>query len=530
MNDKVVDLIENTNVINEHSEDVHGVMKEFTYSSNFDDNGLLYYLGSLQKKHQYCNPAIQRFVSIQASSVATDSAVMTAVAGRKCERCMTDSRKPCWIIIDLKDVKIELNYYTLKHYNSYNNVLRTWTLEGSNDGKTWVILRVHQSDDSLSPLNDPGDTQSWSINPGYGYYSKFRLYMNGKNSSGRWYLACSGIELYGKAFGGMISDPEDKYKEIPLGLSALRETAAKEFEEKEKQLTDNDSYNNNVKPDKMYYHNSAGHYNTNNSKSKRKLRVSLSMNPMKGKFKMKVKRNKGNKSPDNDNEAKMDQDEFHIIDNDDNKDQEQDIVDTDNNFNPDSWRWNVYPRKYESCLSNKGKTIQRKENQDGFNEVYNANGNLVIGHTQFMFACSNGFNKGIIEFKIKYESVSHEYSQDAIGITSNVQDCISSDDKWVTWSNTKWDYPCNRYIYWGAGKIYCIAKDDNNVIQPKMCKYKWKSGEILTVRLDMSGDKWTILFLLDGDRKVYDAIEVEKDECYFPIISTQYDDTKYTII
>ena len=34
----------------------------------------------------------------------------------------------------------------------------------------------------------------------------FRIYMTDKNSNGRWYLAVSGIELYGIAFGGLVSE------------------------------------------------------------------------------------------------------------------------------------------------------------------------------------------------------------------------------------------------------------------------------------------------------------------------------------
>ncbi len=30
--------------------------------------------------------------------------------------------------------------------------------------------------------------------------------MTDKNNSGRWYLGCSGIELYGHAFGGLIEE------------------------------------------------------------------------------------------------------------------------------------------------------------------------------------------------------------------------------------------------------------------------------------------------------------------------------------
>ena len=101
-----------------------------------------------------------------------------------------------------------------------------------------------------------------------------------------------------------------------------------------------------------------------------------------------------------------------------------------------------------------------------------------------MFGYSNGINDGdIVEFRIKFETAFYKYSRDAVGITTNVDDC-ASEDRWVTWNNDK--VSGARYVYWGGGKIYCIASDGikRNIVQ---CGYHWTPTQILTVRVDLSG-------------------------------------------
>lgn len=402
--------------------------RTFTYDHDFDENGLLYYLGSCAKKISYSNPAEEGLVIVTASPpVARKSAPITAVAGRKCETmCMTanDIDGPCWIMIDLKDVKIKLTHYTLKHHELNSNALRTWTLEACNDKHTerWIVLKCHQEDDSLN-TSTSGATKTWKVRNGYGYFSKFQISMNGGNNSGHWNLACSGIEFYGKAFGGDI-----------LGLDI------------------------------------------ENNEEKKEMKDILNTD-----------------------------DEF------------KNVIATDTDFDPANWKWNVYSQIYEICLFDNGTIMERKKG------VFNTSSS----NTQFMFACSHGFCRGIVEYRIKYESESHECSRDLVGITSNIQDCASPNDKLITWVDDRWEYPCNRYIYWGGGKVYCIEKGDETLKPSQKCKLKWKSGQILTVKVDMTGDKWTIMFLIDSETIYND--EIEKAECYYPIISTQYDDVKYTI-
>eukprot|EP01083_Nonionella_stella_P143759 447458_1 len=145
---------------------------------------------------------IQR--ACKLSSLEASSKNEMYFVGRECVRCMTNNTQPSFMALDIKPIVIKLTHYTLKHHNSFHAALTSWTLEGSNDGSKWTVLSIHIADSSL---RRPGDTMTWPIDintEGNDYFSQFRIYMTDVNSSGRWYLACSGIELYGHAHGGLV--------------------------------------------------------------------------------------------------------------------------------------------------------------------------------------------------------------------------------------------------------------------------------------------------------------------------------------
>ena len=75
--------------------------------------------------------------------------------------------------------------------------LRNWELQGSTDGRAWQTLRRHQDDASLS--NDSTSAAAWPVDAGAQAFRHFRVLQTGSNSSGSDYLACAGIELYGRA-------------------------------------------------------------------------------------------------------------------------------------------------------------------------------------------------------------------------------------------------------------------------------------------------------------------------------------------
>ena len=145
-------------------------------------------------------------VTITSSSLMSDSQALSALVGRISTRCVTKPHQRSWMQINIKDVKIKLTHYTLRHYNSWDTeALRYWNLEGSNDGQSWIPIRQHMDDKALRRV---GASHTWPVDTNQ-YFSFFRIYMTGRNSNNHWYLACSGVEFYGNAFGGIVSKLSD---------------------------------------------------------------------------------------------------------------------------------------------------------------------------------------------------------------------------------------------------------------------------------------------------------------------------------
>jgi len=177
--------------------------RKFVHVSDFDMNGLLYFLGTQGGiRASYSNPADIGMVTVTSSSLMSDSQPLSALVGRLQTRCVTKPHQRSWMQINTKDVKIKVSHYTLRHYNSWDTeALRYWNLEGSNDGQSWIPIRQHMDDRALRKA---GMAHTWAVDTNQ-YFSYFRVYMTGRNSNNHWYLACSGIELYGHAFGGIVS-------------------------------------------------------------------------------------------------------------------------------------------------------------------------------------------------------------------------------------------------------------------------------------------------------------------------------------
>mmetsp|Transcript_26569 Transcript_26569/g.23390 ORF Transcript_26569/g.23390 Transcript_26569/m.23390 type:complete len:154 (+) Transcript_26569:2-463(+) len=113
--------------------------------------------------------------------------------------CYVNGTEYNWFSIDFKDTSIRPTNYTLRHEASPSNEghLRNWQLQGSNDGDgdLWDTLINHENDESL---NEPDATKTWTIPNITTFYQHFRLRMTGVTSSQRWYLCCSGFEIYGE--------------------------------------------------------------------------------------------------------------------------------------------------------------------------------------------------------------------------------------------------------------------------------------------------------------------------------------------
>ena len=174
----------------------------FSYHSDFDENGLIYYLGTNGKKALNWSNPIKRKIMYATTSFGQNipfGNIADFIERNGHHNVHTGDQENCWVAFDL-GLRFQLSAYSLKHSRGYQkSALRNWQLQGSDDCETWKILKEHKNDLSLS--NSAGCTKTWKLkakacNRPYRY---LRIQQTGPNSSGSSYhISMAGFEVYGK--------------------------------------------------------------------------------------------------------------------------------------------------------------------------------------------------------------------------------------------------------------------------------------------------------------------------------------------
>lgn len=175
---------------------------DFKHQHDFDENGIIYYIGTNGKTQlEWVNPAQYGLVIVTCSEgKQLPYGKLEDILSRDniSINCHTKDNKKSWFAIDM-GMYIIPTAYTLRHARGYGrSALRNWLFQVSKDGQSWVTLLTHTDDKSLV---EPGSTCTWPIeciddNIGYRH---IRIHQNGRNASGQThYLSLSGFEVYGK--------------------------------------------------------------------------------------------------------------------------------------------------------------------------------------------------------------------------------------------------------------------------------------------------------------------------------------------
>ncbi|XP_012253549.2 E3 ubiquitin-protein ligase Ufd4 isoform X9 [Athalia rosae] len=178
----------------------------FKYQHDFDENGLIYWIGTNAKtSSEWVNPGQYGLVVVTSSDgrilpygrlediLSRDPSALN---------CHTNDDKRAWFSVDL-GVWLIPSAYSLRHARGYGrSALRNWMFQVSKDGINWTTLYTHVDDCSL---NEPGSTATWTLEPPAEEvqgWRHLRLQQTGKNSSGQThYLSMSGLEIYGEVTG-----------------------------------------------------------------------------------------------------------------------------------------------------------------------------------------------------------------------------------------------------------------------------------------------------------------------------------------
>ena len=197
----------------------------FQYGSDFDDAGLLYFLGTNGGASAWQNPAKAGLVKVTSAAGSAIGNIKLDVTDRHNKDCATGTKKKdTELTIELPE-RFELSHYSIKHgYSSANpsgtGSLRNWELQGSNDGKAFTTIMAHVDDTSL---NTGYATHTWEVDTKGERFKFFRIQMTGPNSGsdGDYYITVCGLELYGNALRAQVSRAEDVSKRSNWEFSAL---------------------------------------------------------------------------------------------------------------------------------------------------------------------------------------------------------------------------------------------------------------------------------------------------------------------
>ncbi|KAL9653811.1 hypothetical protein ABK040_012872 [Willaertia magna] len=166
----------------------------FTHKTDFDENGILYYLGTAFYTEKYTSPEARGYVKISASC-GFESGKTRDLISREPTSCNLINQNNSHITIEFVSILICPNAYTLRHTSARDSeCLRNWRLQASTDGDNYIDLKVHSNDGSLKTKSE---SATWKIDGATEYYKYFRILQDGVNSSNNYYLSMAGFEIYG---------------------------------------------------------------------------------------------------------------------------------------------------------------------------------------------------------------------------------------------------------------------------------------------------------------------------------------------
>ncbi|KAL4437662.1 hypothetical protein ABPG74_017900 [Tetrahymena malaccensis] len=196
----------------------------FTYAYDFDENGLLFFLGSKGNKIEFSNPFYLNEVMPFCSSLKLGR-IEDLTARLSNNTISTENEKNSFFGFDLGEERYFFpTCYTLRNRSMPNCILFNWLLEGSNDNKQWFEIdkRIHFSKDSKynlllekerELLRKPNKSTTWGIDTSklketlrtisidaVGFRA-FRITQLSSNGSNTHEFAIGAIEFYGKAYG-----------------------------------------------------------------------------------------------------------------------------------------------------------------------------------------------------------------------------------------------------------------------------------------------------------------------------------------
>jgi len=175
----------------------------FTYEKDFDQNGIMYWLGSFEKTAPYQHPCEIGLAKVAPAKFYCGTTKQAFSHNMPLAQNWLEKGVPnSWAEIEFLHNTIIPTAYTLRHgYPIKGHAIRHWNFEARNPNEEWEILREHRDDTSI-PGNDMNDTATFFLPPTkkMKQYSIFRIYQVGETENNSPYLMMAGFEIYGYLF------------------------------------------------------------------------------------------------------------------------------------------------------------------------------------------------------------------------------------------------------------------------------------------------------------------------------------------
>jgi len=129
----------------------------FRRVSDFDKNGIIYWIGSNARSADWVNPATKGLVVVSSSEgrILPYGSLDDILSREESPKnCHTKDDRNSWFAIDL-GLWVCPTAYTLRHARGYGSrsALRNWLFQVSKDGHNWLTVHAHENDTSLG---EPG--------------------------------------------------------------------------------------------------------------------------------------------------------------------------------------------------------------------------------------------------------------------------------------------------------------------------------------------------------------------------------------
>jgi len=165
--------------------------KTFKYKSDFDKNGILYYIATSYGKSSYVNPHQSGKIEVKASCGLGTGQVSQFVDNQFCSAWVSASGAS-FILIDFKKSKIKIKKYSMKTFNQSCCYPRGWNIEGSTNDKKYDIIQKY----SDSSINSSGATKTFDVKNCKKFYRFIKIH-NTVQSSSNWNWGTQ-VEFYGQ--------------------------------------------------------------------------------------------------------------------------------------------------------------------------------------------------------------------------------------------------------------------------------------------------------------------------------------------